>query len=93
MLVLNNAEGSKFNGNLDNYLVVSLVDQSMHEICYEQLEWIVEVTEGFHTEPLVIEADDATANIVDYLINIDKLECLSRKEISTGTYYTVQALN
>lgn len=93
MLLLNNEEGIKFNGQLDNYLVVSLINQAKEDINYGQLEWIVEVASSFHTEELVIEADLATSDVVDFLINIEKLSCSSRKEIGMGTYYIVNALN
>lgn len=93
MLVLNNAEGSKFDTQLDNYLVVNLVNQAKQDIDYQQLEWLVEVTSTFHNEELVIEADLATADVVDFLIDIEKLHCTSRTVVSLGVYYKVNALN
>lgn len=90
MLQLINAEGSKFDTNLDNYLVINLVAQDKQTISYEQLEWIAEVTEEFHTQALLIEADYATSDVIDFLINIDKLKCYSRTERGTGVYYSVK---
>lgn len=90
MLVLKNAEGSKFNAQLDNYLVISLEDQILAHVTDGQLEWLVEVTDGFHSEPLVIEAQSELSDVIDFLVNIDKLVCFNRTKISKGIYYTVQ---
>ena len=90
MLVLRNAEGDKFNLNVDNYLVVSLENQRMEEISYEQLEWLVETTDGFHSEPLCVEVSQDLENVMDYLFNIEKLVCFSQRSLGKGTYYTVQ---
>jgi hypothetical protein len=90
MLVLRNAEGSKFNANVDNYLVISLENQKLEDLNQGQLEWLVEVTEGFHSETLVIEAQSDLSDVIDFLIDIDKLICFNRSKISKGVYYTVQ---
>jgi hypothetical protein len=90
MLVLKNAEGSKFNVNLDNYLVVTLENQRMEEISYEQLEWLVETTNGFHSEPLCVEISQDLENVMDYLFNIEKLVCFSETKLGQATYYKVQ---
>lgn len=90
MLVLNNLEGDKFNSNIDNYLILSLKDQELKDLTENQLNWLVEVTDGFHSEPLVIEASAELADVIDFLVDIGKLVCISRKKISFGIYYTVQ---
>lgn len=90
MLVLRNAEGTKFNGNIDNYLVVSLQNQRMEDISYEQLEWLVETTDGFHSEPLCVEVSQDLENVMEYLFNIEKLVCFSENKLGQATYYTVQ---
>lgn len=90
MLVLKNAEGSKFNVQIDNYLILSLENQALKDLNEGQLEWLVEVTEGFHSEPLVIEAQSELSDVIDFLIDIDKLVCFNRSKISKGIYYTVQ---
>lgn len=90
MLVLRNAEGDKFNSNVDNYLVVSLENQELKDLNEGQLEWLVEITERFHSEPLVIEAQSELSDVIDFLIDIDKLVCFNRSKISKGVYYTVQ---
>ena len=81
MLLLNNEEGTKFNGQLDNYLVVNLFNQAKEDINYGQIEWLVEVISKFHSEELVIEADLATSDVIDFLIHIDKLQSFSRTTV------------
>ena len=90
MLVLRNAEGDKFNSLVDNYLVISLENQELKDLSEGQLEWFAEVTGKFHSEPLVIEAQSELSDVIDFLINIDKLVCFNRTKISKGIYYTVQ---
>lgn len=90
MLVLNNLEGDKFNSNIDNYLVLSLENQKLEDLTECQLTWLVEVTDGFHSEPLVIEASAELADVIDFLVDIGKLVCISKRKISKGVYYVVQ---
>lgn len=90
MLVLKNLEGCKFDVRLDNYLILSLENQRLSDLSEGQLEWIAEITEGFHSEPLVIEAESGLSDVIDFLVDIEKLVCFSKKKIGNGVYYTVQ---
>lgn len=90
MLNLINAERSAFNVQLDNYLCIESTENTLCNVTYEELLMIEELSAHFHSEPLVIECNKKTQDIVNFLINIDKLTLISKQHLGSYCYYTVR---
>lgn len=90
MLQLTNAEGSKFNSLLDEYLCIHSTEETLANVTYEELVMIHELVGSFDSHTLVVECDKKTQELIRFLDNIGKLIILNEKHLGSYCYYTVQ---
>lgn len=90
MLQLTNAEGSKFNPFLDEYLCIHSTEETLANVTYEELVMINRLVNNFDSYTLVIECDRKTQELIQFLDNIGKLIIFNEKHLGSYCYYTVQ---
>lgn len=88
MLYFTNAEGSKFNPAIDNYLVVKVTDFANTKV--SELQQLLKLIESSHDEMVMIEADGHGQDLIMFLENIGKLCVFKAKKCGNQYYSSVQ---